>query len=365
MSKLWKKLTLVTFLLCLTGCPTPPKSPPRLTPLNPSIEGRDATGRIASKDSPPGRTRSSKSAADLKALRAQGEWIWLDKWSNLNGLGALKSNVRGASQVFENQSSRTAFSVTIGSRLATWNGLRLDLGFEPKLVDGRPVIHLLDAQKNFEPLLRARTDFPKGKRVIVLDPGHGGKNTGAQSVENSIFEKAYTLDWALRTKPLLAARGWTVWLTRSEEKDMSLDQRVAFADNMKADLFLSLHFNSAGRSSTSSDHGGFETYCLTSTGMRSNLTRGYEDDPKRIYPNNAFDSYNLQFAMRLHRSMIRFTGRRDRGVRRARFMTVLQGQKRPAVLLEGGYLSDAKEAKLIASAAYRQRLAEAVAAALQ
>jgi N-acetylmuramoyl-L-alanine amidase len=62
--------------------------------------------------------------------------------------------------------------------------------------------------------------------------------------------------------------------------------------------------------------------------------------------------------------MLRKTGRKDRGVRRARFMTVLRDQHRPAVLLEGGYLSNPEEAKLIATPEYRQKLAEAVAEAL-
>lgn len=298
-------------------------------------------------------------------MRAEGQWIWFENWSKNTGLGPLKSEVHGANQIFKTLKPRSALSVTIGSRVTMWSGLRIDLGFEPRVLNGRPVIHSLDAQKNFQPLLQIPADFPKGKRVIVLDAGHGGKNTGSRSVTDSTWEKSFTLDWALRTRPLLTANGWNVWLTRSEEKDMSLDERIAFADRMNADLFVSLHFNSAGPSPTRSDHGGLETYCLTPTGMRSNLTRGYEDNPKRVYPNNAFDSQNLQYAARLQRSMIQFTGRRDRGVRRARFLTVLRGQKRPAVLLEGGYLSDVKEAKLIASTRYRQRLAEAVAAALR
>src|SRR5262249_36600628 len=96
----------------------------------------------------------------------------------------------------------------------------------------------------------------------------------------------------------------------------------------------------------------------------STLTREFGDPRSHVYPNNAYDAQNLQYAVRLHRALVQATSQRDRGVRRARFMTVLQGQNRPAVLLEGGYLSDPKEARLIATASYRQKLAEAVAGVL-
>src|SRR5262249_4081139 len=100
------------------------------------------------------------------------------------------------------------------------------------------------------------------------------------------------------------------------------------------------------------------------TSLPSTLTRDYEDDTTRTFPNNAFDAENLQYAIRLHRSLLEATGETDRGVRRARFMGVLRGQNRPAVLVEGGYLSNPQEAQLPAESEYAQLLAEAVATAL-
>ena len=72
----------------------------------------------------------------------------------------------------------------------------------------------------------------------------------------------------------------------------------------------------------------------------------------------------LQFALQVHRALLQVNGRHDRGVRRARFLGVLRGQHCPAILVEGGYLSNPQEARRIADPAYRQRLAEAVAQAL-
>ena len=82
-------------------------------------------------------------------------------------------------------------------------------------------------------------------------------------------EKEFTLDWAQRLAPLLEQRGWLVLLTHTNDVDMTLPERVAFADQHNADLFLSLHFNSSRRMK---NRLGLETYCLTPEGMPSTLT---------------------------------------------------------------------------------------------
>ena len=160
---------------------------------------------------------------------------------------------------------------------------------------------------------------------------------------------------------MLATNGWQVFLTRNSDTDLSLSNRIAFAEAHKADVFLSLHFNS---SAPNDQQAGLETYCLTPTGMPSSVTRGFGDDPALAFPNNAFDAQNLQFALQVHRALLQVNGRLDRGVRRARYLGVLRGQNRPAILVEGGYLSNPREARRIADPAYRQKLAEAVAQAL-
>jgi N-acetylmuramoyl-L-alanine amidase len=128
-------------------------------------------------------------------------------------------------------------------------------------------------------------------------------------------------------------------------------------------LFISLHFNSTP--DRGKKIGGLETYCITPTGMPSTLTRGFTDPWSEHLPNNAFDAQNLQLAVRVHSALLRATGIEDRGVRHSRFETVLRGQNCPAILVEGGYLSNPREAAQIESAEYRQKLAEAVAAALK
>jgi N-acetylmuramoyl-L-alanine amidase len=211
------------------------------------------------------------------------------------------------------------------------------------------------------PLVQDSFALPGSNKVVVLDPGHGGENPGTRSVLGRGYEKDFTLDWAHRLSPLLVANGWTVFLTRTNDTDLALSNRVAFADSHHADLFLSLHFNS---SAPDEIQHGLETYCLTPVGMPSTVTRDFSDEVGTTFANNAFDAQNLEFAVRIHRALLQINGKHDRGIRRARFPGVLRNQLRPSILVEGGYLSNPGEAHLIATSGYRQKLAEAVALAL-
>ena len=250
--------------------------------------------------------------------------------------------------------------IQTGSRAVRIGGIVHHLGFEPVERAGAVCIHPLDRLKTFEPLLQAMV-WPT-PRSVVLDPGHGGSQAGTRSLTGNRFEKEFTLDWALRLKPLLEARGWTVHLTRTNDLDLSLTDRVRIAETVRAGLFVSLHFNS---SFPNTQARGLETYCLTPCGMASTTTRIYADDISATHPNNRHDDANLLLARRLHRQVLAATGTADRGIRRARFMEVLRGQDRPAVLIEGGFLSNPDDSRAINTPAYRQRLAEGVARALE
>jgi N-acetylmuramoyl-L-alanine amidase len=288
-------------------------------------------------------------------------WVPLESWGRLNGLGKPIQLSNGTEAVYQLQTSNGLVLVKMGSHTANIRGLEYGLGFAPRLIRGLPYIHSIDAQKTLQALLSVLWPLPLKTRMIVIDPGHGGRDSGTRSVATHTPEKDYTLDWALRLKERLAASQWIVVLTRTNDADVTLAERVAVADRAGADLFVSLHLNSGGPNRQLS---GVETYCLTPTGMPSNLLREYEDDPREAHPNNHFDDLNVQLATRLHRSILQTTGANDRGVRRARFMAVLRGQQRPAVLIEGGYLTHAEEARRLADPAYRQLLADAVAKAL-
>ncbi len=300
--------------------------------------------------------------APKKAPAPIRSWAPLDSWAGQYGVKAAGPRRMGTNLLYTASSQAGSMEITIGSRSARWNGATLWLGYAPQLENGRPLVHAIDLSRNFKPLLKPESWRVSGRKTVVIDPGHGGGNRGTRSILSSDrFEKEYSLDWARRLKPLLEKKGWNVLLTRESDVDVGLTDRVTFAEQQRADLFISLHFNS---SFPRLEPSGIETYCLTPRGLPSTLIRGGEDDVNTAHPGNTLDAANLVLAARIHRSLISTTAATDRGVKRARFMTVLRGQRRPAVLIEAGFLSNPDEARRISSPAYRQKLAQAVANAL-
>ena len=309
---------------------------------------------------PPHLATNSISTTPPAASFGRG-WISLRAWSDHGATGSPEKIVSSGVTSYRITTRNGWGKLTLGSRLAQWNGVAVWLGFAPQLIHGEPHIQALDAEKTLQPLAEAPPAPASSRRTVVLDPGHGGADGGTRGARNQL-EKNYALDWALRTERLLTNAGWKVFLTRRGDVDLALAERIAFADRVHADLFISLHFNSTFPQTQPS---GLETYCLTPVGMPSTLARGFADDERAIFPNNAFDTANLAWAFRIHRALVGQTHAHDDGVKRARFMSVLRYQNRPAVLVEGGFLSNARDAASIQSPAYRETLARALAEALK
>ena len=376
-----KNFWLVGGLLLLTGCPSPPKQPAGFNPLpstaamayqDDSHGHHEAEPTVVELTQPPiahaaiDRTAPHQSAAAAKVeagLQLPFGILPVPVWWQLCGFSEVRVARQAPPHSVELHTGAGTLSLTIGRRYATWNGINIALGFPPVMQQGQLALHTLDVYKNVLPLTHG-SSWEARTRVLVIDPGHGGPNPGARVSGQNLWEKDLTLDWALRLEKLLENSTWRVVLTRRDDRDLSLMDRVAIADAQQADLFISLHFNSSSESRAGSE-AGIETYCLTPSGMPSNIMRdGFTDDPRMTYPNNSFDTENFLLAVRLHDSLVKNTARPDRGVRRARFMTVLREQRRPAVLLEGGFVSNPEEANLILQPTFRQQLAEAVRDAL-
>ncbi|MCF7709209.1 MAG: N-acetylmuramoyl-L-alanine amidase [Verrucomicrobia bacterium] len=247
------------------------------------------------------------------------------------------------------------------STQALWRDTVVQLAYRPQMFDDKIFVNGLDLHKTLSPLLNSATYANPVVSNIVIDPGHGGRNEGAIDNYHNRPEKEYTLDWALKLKPLLETNGFNVVLTRTNDIDLTLHERIEIADRADADIFISLHFNSAMPNTNAA---GIETYYLSPMGMPSSLTRGYDDNIESKFPNNKHDETNLILAAHIQRALVHATGLTDRGVRRARFMTVLRNQSRPAVLLEGGFLSNPDEAERINDPEFRTLLAAAVADAI-
>lgn len=300
-------------------------------------------------------------AFKLTPLPPATTWTSLDGWALSHNVSAPRRLSVSPVVSYAVHSDHGTMVLEIGSRDATWNGTLVHLGFAPEMIDNQIFVHALDLEKNLIPLLCETPVLPLPPHIIVIDPGHGGTDSGALSVIDGRPEKYFTLDVARRLVPLLEAKGWHVVLTRTGDIDVGVTNRAIFAVEHHADLFVSLHFNSSAPDHKQS---GLETYCLTPTGMPSTITRGYPDLVYQNFPVNAFDDRSLWLGLRLHSALLRATGEEDRGVRRARFLGVLRWQACPAVLIEGGYLSNLHDAREIEDPQFRQKYAEAIAAAI-
>ena len=178
----------------------------------------------------------------------------------------------------------------------------------------------------------SRAYGPQGFDTVVIDAGHGGIDRGGGPGQ-AIPEKPYTLDTALRLQRALRARGFRTVMTRTDDVFVSLPERVAIADSFPDAVFISVHFNSAPRSSAH----GYETYYYRS------------------------DSFGL--ATRLHRAQLSTLNTEDRHVRRRGFF-VLRRPSIPSVLCEGGFLTSPEESRVVLNPSYRQQWAENIADAL-
>jgi len=365
-------LLILGTVLVFSGCPAPPKPTPHVTALEPAAPGpmvapvqtvTISTSEVAT--AAPTKDRPDAVLPEEKLQLANGK-LPFSSWAQLCGFTEIRAVPNSNPPLIELSAPSGNLTLVLGQRFAKWNGLQLGLGYPPVAERGQVVVHSVDVTKTFYPLALGALSIPKRTRVLVIDPGHGGADPGSSAGSRKTYEKDLTLDWALRVERLLTNSSWRVVLTRREDRDIPLLDRVAIADANQADLFVSLHFNSVetSGSSKSPDESGIETYCLTPAGAPSNVTRNFEDDLRRVYPNNEYDAQNLLLATRVQASLISTTNRKDRGVRRARFMSVVREQKRPAVLVEGGFLSNPAEANLVLQPNFREQMARAVCNAL-
>jgi N-acetylmuramoyl-L-alanine amidase len=211
---------------------------------------------------------------------------------------------------------------------------------------------------------------------IVIDPGHGGHDPGAQT--RGLNEADLVLDVALRLQQLLLkASGFEVVLTRDTDVFIPLEERTAIANRAGADLFLSIHANASRNAKAH----GVETYFLNfasnpdaeAVAARENSASGQTmhnlpDIVKAITLNNKLDE-SRDFATLVQRAMIDKLGTsnkqiRDLGVRQAPFV-VLIGAGMPSILAEISFLTHQQEGKLLKTPAYRQKIAEALFAGVQ
>lgn len=261
---------------------------------------------------------------------------------------------------FEGKSG--ALELELDSRDSVANGVRVFLGDPVRGLKGRAWIARSDAELLLAPILRPGLNQARVPelRTIVLDPGHGGKDAGKSNTRLNLAEKDLTLDLAGRLKKLLEAQGYKVVLTRTGDRYVDLIERAEITGRLHGDLFISLHFNSvqAGAERTT----GVEVFTLTPQFQFSTSDPARENvsEARKSNPGNKFDHWNTVLGFGMHREMLATLKASDRGLKRAR-LKVLVLAPCPAIVVESGFLSNDAEARKIATPAYRQKIAEAVA----
>ena len=243
------------------------------------------------------------------------------------------------------------------SRSIWINGTLIWLSEPVRKVGWQWAIDITDFNKTIEPAVRPQ-DLLKnaGTRTVVLDPGHGGDDKGTSSPRN-VHEKLIVLDVAKRVQAKLEARGINVELTRESDRAMDLNARCRKAAALRADVFVSIHANSAGKNR---DVRGAETFVLALPGRYSSNSYGGGKLPSDTNTGNRYDIANMALSYRIQQNLIKATGQEDRGVKRARF-EVLRDAPCPATLVEMAFLSNPKDEAIAIDPAGRDRIARGIA----
>lgn len=217
----------------------------------------------------------------------------------------------------------------------------------------------------------------KDRPVVVIDPGHGGKDGGARG-HGGLLEKELTLKVAINLERELKKLGMDVILTRRDDSFVSLEDRTALANQQNAALFVSIHLNAHD----SKDASGVETYFLDTTddkyALRLAATENKTSTERVSEIQLAMVGLSMRFhteesqsiASQLQESMVsvaqryRKGGVRDLGVKSSLFY-VLLGARMPAVLAELGFITNPSDAELLGQRWYRRKLAVSMAAAIR
>jgi N-acetylmuramoyl-L-alanine amidase len=265
-------------------------------------------------------------------------------------------------------------SMVIGVAGALWLTLAGPLASaSPRREDGaeRDPLPLVDPTSPASAPVTPAAGAPRFR--VVLDPGHGGSNTGCAGVVEGVYEKRFTLALALAVAERLRAAGVDVQLTREDDRYLTLRERVRSANAANADLFVSVHANA----SPSRAQRGFETWVLAPDALDVD-TRAIRagDGPPRpgVTPEVAaiLDDAerggalapSLRLAAHMQERLTKVWGaERARGVRQGT-QDVLMGLTMPGVLVEVGFLDHPIEGAELLMHDVRGRLADAVAAAI-
>src|SRR5438874_4957752 len=297
-------------------------------------------------------------ADDWQIIKVSGhDYLSVDNISKFYGLTA---KIMPAGEKMQLETVRSPLEFVQGSREVMINGARGWLCFPVIEHEGKFLVTRTDLAKTIEPLLRPQRVSNAGKvQTVVIDPGHGGHDKGALSRYGS--EKDFALDVARTLRTLLQAKGLRVIMTREGDYFVPLEVRAQIANAARNPIFVSIHFNATDRDP---DATGFEIFSFTPRGAPSTSDDSVAPSSLSVQAGTQVDAQSVALSACIYHSMIGHIPEFDRGIKRARF-AVLRLTRVPAVLVEGGFLTERGESQLIAKKDWRAKLAQAIGAGVE
>lgn len=329
-------------------------------------EAPKATPKVETKPAPAPQTASVNNVKNEAKPSASNPWHVIDvggrDYITLESIRNFYNPLFGFTGFREQgnhvwlMSNKLVIKASIGSQELLMNNMKFILSFPVISHGGRTLISRLDLVKLVDPILNpSHIQGAEYFDTVVVDAGHGGHDAGARGVYG--YEKNFALKMAQHLRTALMARGFKVVLTRSTDSFISLSGRVSIANQIPNSIFISLHLNSGG--STAS---GIETWALTPQNAAATISRGGGYNANGTTGNKQ-DSANIALASAVQARVLSTVKVVDRGIKRAQW-SVLTGIKKPGILFEGGFVTNAKECLLIASDSYQKTVAVAIADAV-
>ena len=300
----------------------------------------------------------TSAAGDWQIIKVSGQdYLSVENISRFYGLPA---GVVDAGEKIRFETIKNPLEFVSGSRETMVNGARSWLCFPLIEQGGKYLVSRTDVAKTIEPLVRPHRVPNVGKvQTVVLDPGHGGYDKG--QVSRYGYEKDFALDVARKLRPLLQAKGLRVIMTREGDYFVPLEVRAQIANAAHNSIFVSIHFNATNDDPNAT---GFEIFSFTPRGAPSTSDSAVASSSVNMQPGSEVDAQSMALSTCIYHSLLGHIPEYDRGIKRARF-AVLRLTKVPAVLIEGGFLTERGECKLISNKDWRGKLAAAIGVGIE
>jgi N-acetylmuramoyl-L-alanine amidase len=292
-------------------------------------------------------------AAEWQVIKVNGhDYLSVD---NISKFYELPAEVVPSGAKIQKETADRPLEFVSGSREAIINGARSWLCFPVIEQDGKSLVTRTDVAKTIEPLVRPhRVPNVGNVKTVVLDAGHGGHDKGQVSRYGA--EKDFALDVARKLRAILQAKGLKVIMTREGDYFVPLEVRAKIANSAPNSIFVSVHFNATNDDPNAT---GFEIFSFTPRGAPSTSDTNVNARSFNMQPGSSVDAQSVALSACIYHSLLGHLPEYDRGIKRARF-AVLRLTKVPAVLIEGGFLTERGESKLISNKDWRAKLAGAI-----